>query len=202
MIRSFKWDHQLFEPCHEIMVFSTLRKLILQTCMHSHPVGLNVWFLVGPFVNIHTSCMRTAKVLARLQMRCDKYHNLMSWLILFLWNKIKISKINMKWKWHCNRSIFFLLASMNLKLVKQCHQLTEDINFIFLRFIKVWMQWITCKVSDSWRSHAKWLLKGITDFTCDLFHSYFDEPQKNEIHLLYLHFVFTSFLLIICEMLI
>ena len=30
-------------------------------------------------------------------------------------------------------------------------------------------------------------------------HSYFDECQKNEINLLYLHFGFTSFLFIICE---
>ena len=32
--------------------------------------------------------------------------------------------------------------------------------------------------------------------------SYFHEPQKNEIHHLYLHFVFTSFFFIICELLI
>ena len=36
------------------------------------------------------------------------------------------------------------------------------------------------------------------NFARDLLHSYFDEPQKNEIHLLYLHFVFTSFLYVIC----
>ena len=30
------------EPCHEIMVLSVLRKLVLQTCMHSYPVGLDV----------------------------------------------------------------------------------------------------------------------------------------------------------------
>ena len=58
-------------------------------------------------------------------------------------------------------------------------------NFIFLRFMEVWTQQIICKVSDAWR---------------DPLHSYFHEPQKNEIHLLYLHFVFTLFLLIICEM--
>ena len=34
-----------------------------------HPVGLDVWVLVGPFVYFHTSCMRTAKALARLR-RC------------------------------------------------------------------------------------------------------------------------------------
>ena len=50
--------------------------------------GLDVWCLVGPFVYFHTSCVRTAKALARLRSLawafagrlCDKYHNLMSWL--------------------------------------------------------------------------------------------------------------------------
>ena len=49
------------------MVCFVLRKLILQTRMHSHPVGLDVWFLVGHFVYFHTSCERTAKALARLR---------------------------------------------------------------------------------------------------------------------------------------
>ena len=39
-------------------------------------------------------------------------------------------------------------------------------------------------------------------FAWDPLCSYFHEPQKNEIHLLYLHFVFTSFLSIIREILI
>ena len=42
-----------------------LRKLILQTRMRSHPVGLDVWFLIGPFVYFHTSWRQTAKALAR-----------------------------------------------------------------------------------------------------------------------------------------
>ena len=43
-----------------------LRKLILQMCMRKHPVWLDVWFFVGPFVYFHTSYVRTAKALARL----------------------------------------------------------------------------------------------------------------------------------------
>ena len=31
------------EPSHEIMALFILRKLILQTRMRSHPVGLDVW---------------------------------------------------------------------------------------------------------------------------------------------------------------
>ena len=54
---------------YEIMALFVLRKLILQTCMRSHPVGLDVWDLVGPFVYFHISCVRTAKALARLR-RC------------------------------------------------------------------------------------------------------------------------------------
>ena len=40
--------HGQYEPCHEIMILFVLRKLILQTRMRCHPVGLDVWFLVGP----------------------------------------------------------------------------------------------------------------------------------------------------------
>ena len=51
------------------MVLFVLRVLILQMRMRSHPVGLDVRFLVGPFVYFHTSCVRTVKALVRLR-RC------------------------------------------------------------------------------------------------------------------------------------
>ena len=51
------WDYGIFVP----------RKLILQTRMRSHPVGLDGWLLVWPFVYFHSSCVRTAKALARLR---------------------------------------------------------------------------------------------------------------------------------------
>ena len=54
------------EQSHELMVLFVLRKLIFQMHMCSHPVGLDVWFLVGPFIYFHTSCVRTAKALVRL----------------------------------------------------------------------------------------------------------------------------------------
>ena len=83
--------HTIFEPAHEIIALFALCKLILQTHMRSHPVGLDVWCLIGPFVYFHTSCVWTAKALVRLRMRrltwafagrlSDKHHNLMSWLI-------------------------------------------------------------------------------------------------------------------------
>ena len=49
------------------MALSVLCKCILQMRMRSHPVGLDVWFLVGPMVYFHTSCVWTAKALARLR---------------------------------------------------------------------------------------------------------------------------------------
>ena len=63
----FQFQKVRTEPAHEIMALFVLRKLILQTRMGSHPVGLDVWCLVGPFVYFHTSCVRTAKALVRLR---------------------------------------------------------------------------------------------------------------------------------------
>ena len=54
--------------------------------------------------------------------------------------------------------------------------------------MEVWMQRVTCKVAPE-EHHI--------NFARDPLCSYFHEPQKNEIHLLYLHFVFTSLLFII-----
>ena len=73
------------------MALFALRKLILQMRTRIYPVGLDVSFLVGPFVYFDTSCVRTAKALARLRECAGspepsqvayviKYHNLMSWL--------------------------------------------------------------------------------------------------------------------------
>ena len=56
-----------FEPPHEIMVLFVLRKLILQTRMRSHLVGLDIRFLVITFVYCHTLCVRTITALARLR---------------------------------------------------------------------------------------------------------------------------------------
>ena len=53
------WDYGTFRP----------RKLILQMRMHSDPVGLDIWFLVRPFVFFNTLCVRIAKALVRL-CRC------------------------------------------------------------------------------------------------------------------------------------
>ena len=57
-----------FDSCYEITVLFVLRKLILKnTHACSHPVGLDVSFLVGPFVYFYTSYARTVKALVRLR---------------------------------------------------------------------------------------------------------------------------------------
>ena len=61
------------EPAHEIMARFVLRKLILQSRMRSHPVWLDVWILVGPFVWAFAGRL------------CDKYHNLMSFFYSSSW---------------------------------------------------------------------------------------------------------------------
>ena len=68
---------------YEIMV---LFVLILQTRMGSHPVGLDVWFLVGPYLMCANSkgsgeTAQMGRLAWAFAVRlCDKYHTLMSWL--------------------------------------------------------------------------------------------------------------------------
>ena len=68
-----------------------LRKLILQTHMHSHPVGIDVWFLVRPYRLLpYFMCANSEGSSKTVRMRrlawafagrlCDKYQNLLSWL--------------------------------------------------------------------------------------------------------------------------
>ena len=47
--------------------FFVLRNLIFQMRMCIHLMGLDVWFLVGPFVYFRSLCVRTVKALARLR---------------------------------------------------------------------------------------------------------------------------------------
>ena len=53
--------------------FSSSVNSILQTRMRTHPVGLDIWFLVRPFVYFHTSCVQTAKALARISLRAGSH---------------------------------------------------------------------------------------------------------------------------------
>ena len=57
-----------YDPAHEIMALFVLRKLILQSRMRSHPVGLDVR-LFGRTVYFHTQCVRTANAGETAHMR-------------------------------------------------------------------------------------------------------------------------------------
>ena len=80
-----------YEPAYEIIALFVLRKLILQMRMRSHPVGLDVSFgrtlrLLPYFMYANSEgsgeTVRMLKLaLAFAGRLCDKYHNLMSWLI-------------------------------------------------------------------------------------------------------------------------
>ena len=62
-IRKEKQRHQKGQMSHLVRSGN----VILQTRVRSHPVGLDVWFFVEPFVYFHTLCVRTATALARLR---------------------------------------------------------------------------------------------------------------------------------------
>ena len=80
------------EPYHEIMALFVLRKLILQTHMRSHPVGLDVWFF-GRTIRLlsYFMCANSDETVRMRRLAwafagrpagrlCEKHHNLMSWL--------------------------------------------------------------------------------------------------------------------------
>ena len=55
-----KCSETVNESWQESMYFSSSVNS-LQTRVRSHPMGLDVWYLVGPFFYFHTSCVRTVK---------------------------------------------------------------------------------------------------------------------------------------------
>ena len=85
----------IFEPAHEIMALFVPPKIILQTHMRSHQVGLDVWFfcltfrLLPYFMCANSAGSDEAARARRLAwaFACrlyDKCHNLMSWLVFIL----------------------------------------------------------------------------------------------------------------------
>ena len=83
----------IYVPCHEIIVLFVLHKLILQMCMHSHPVGLDILIFSQTLCLLpYYMCANSEGSGETAQMRrlvwafagrlCDKYQNLMSWLSL------------------------------------------------------------------------------------------------------------------------
>ena len=69
-----------------------------------------------------------------------------------------------------------------------------EMNFIFMTFIAIWVQWFHCKANEMKRHHSlctnciwtslyKWPIKFIVD-----------ENQKNEIYFFYIHIYYTWFM--------
>ena len=154
----------LNEPSHDTLVFLVLRKLILQTCMRSHPVELDVWFLVGPFIYFHTSHVQTAKARMRRLARafaggiCDKYHNLMSWL-KYLYG--------VKSKWCEIENVFgleiIILKTSGLYVLE--HPLNLHVNWTSINLHVNWtsinlhVNWTAINLHVNWTSinlHVNW----------------------------------------------
>ena len=114
-----------------MMILFLLHKLILQTRMRSHPVGLDVWFLVGPFVYLHTSCVWIAKALARLR-RCSglpepllvayAISTIISWAGSFI---MWLTKLCLK----CNSKIITFCHSLSVPNDPDDSVLPEMLNF-------------------------------------------------------------------------
>ena len=93
---------------------------------------------------------------------------------------VTLSSLQPAQKWHKVNSIISNMRQQDLA------GLTKEINCHFSDIYQVGTQWVSCNVSNAFGHHI--------NFAQDPLHSYFDECQKNEIHLLYLlHFIFISF---------
>ena len=94
---------------------------ILQTRMRSHPLGLDVWFLVGPFVYIHISCVRTAKALVRLHGCTGSPEPSLVTYVITSW----AGSFEFSWKWTeilCETNCFVSLS------VDHLHRGFENFN--------------------------------------------------------------------------
>ena len=89
----YDFKSNILEPSHELMALFILHKLILKTRMHSHPVGLDIYFVWSdPSSNsiLHVCSSEGSGETERMRKLtrafagriCSKYHNLMSWLIV------------------------------------------------------------------------------------------------------------------------
>ena len=94
------------EPAHEIMVLFILRKLILQMGMRSHPMGLDIWFLVRPFIYFHTYVSELQRLWrdsmdaqAGLSLCWSPISTIISWACsnCFIWCSVN-SFVSIKWK--------------------------------------------------------------------------------------------------------
>ena len=65
-----------YEPCHEMMALFVLRKLILQTRMRSHPVGLDVYNGLNVNERKCFSCKDAVEGEIHVLLHCPEYRSL------------------------------------------------------------------------------------------------------------------------------
>ena len=130
------------------MALFILRKLILQTRMRSYPVGLDVWFLVGPFVYFHTSCLRTANALARLRgCAGSPEHSLVAYVIstIISWASI----------WLIHPSHIYRIIVHTFAIVGQVYRESEESIATGDRPVEIWECGVDRKVSECHRHISK-----------------------------------------------
>ena len=127
VIKSLYW---LFKSTGNFGIIG-LFGLATQSREKCYPIELDVWCFVKPFVYFHTSCVRTAKALARLR-GCDKWHNLMSRLISGL--------IATKF-----------LTLLNDKLVSSETLISLSMNTILLKFQSFALKPEVCEMGGNFR---------------------------------------------------
>ena len=116
----------LIEPAHEIITLFVLRKLILQTCMRSHPVGLDVWlfgrtlrllpyFIVCEQRRLWRNC---ANAQARLSLRWSTVISaIISWADSFVYlHTLNRNKICCFADW-CTEVLFVFSSSLRQKSI-------------------------------------------------------------------------------------
>ena len=140
------------------MVFFVLRKLILQTHMSSHPVGLDVWFLVWPFVYFHTVCVRIVKALARL-LGCagSPEPSLVEAEFGFL--RSCRAKFFRKKKWKVRARCPSIFSSIAIELNVPRDDLFDRYR---TNFYHLWSRFKKCRFSPLFRG-ARWLSGRVSD---------------------------------------
>ena len=134
---------KLTEPSHEITVLFVLRKLILQTPMHSHPpVGLDVWFFIRPFVYFYTLCVRTAKALARLRGCADSPEpSLVAYVISTIISWAGSVILLASWYWCLNEHAFRITSNFEGQDAAKSWFRTGKYNRKMVGFICWLMHW-------------------------------------------------------------
>ena len=114
--------HKTMEPAHEIMALFVLRKLTL--------VGLDVWCFVGPFVYFHTSCVRTAKALARLRGCAGSPEpSLVAYAVSTI-----ISSLPSETELRQSRTQFYLYASPSLIIRQEIKRKHHAVVYYYMSF--------------------------------------------------------------------